>query len=170
LFLDRDGVINSNHGYVHTQARTDWVPGIFTLVRAAHDAGFLPVVVTNQAGIARGLYTEAQFLDYTHWVHGEFMRRQAPLLATVYCPHHPSVGPSEFRTLCNCRKPGPDMILAAAAAFAIDLSSSVLLGDSDSDIEAASRAGVGSSMLIGEQANQLGVRELHSLLFPENKP
>ena len=72
LFLDRDGIVNADHGYVHTEARTDWIPGIFDIVAAAWAAGRLPIVVTNQAGIARGYYNEAAFLDYTRWVHATF--------------------------------------------------------------------------------------------------
>lgn len=149
LFLDRDGVLNVDRNYVHTIAQTEWLPGIFDRVRQAHADGFLPIVVTNQAGIARGFYDEATFLDYTRWVHGEFAARGAPLLATFFCPHHPRHGRGAYLRECRCRKPAPGMILAAAAEFAIDLSASVLIGDKASDIEAAVAAGVGSSRLVG---------------------
>lgn len=145
LFLDRDGVINVNHGYVHTVADTDFVPGIFTLVAAARAAGMAPVVVTNQAGIARGLYPEARFLDYTHWVHDEFERRGAPLLATYYCPHHPVAGIGEYRVDCACRKPAPGMLLQAMEDLALDMGRSLLIGDQDSDIAAGLAAGVGGA-------------------------
>ena len=85
LFLDRDGVININHGYVCTPDRTDWVPGIFELCALARDAGYVLLVVTNQAGIARGYYSEAGFLEYTRWRHGEFSIRGVDILATIYC-------------------------------------------------------------------------------------
>ena len=145
LFLDRDGVINVDHGYVHTPDRTDWVPGIFELVAQAGAAGFLPVVVTNQAGIARGYYDEAAFLTYTEWVHDEFRRRGAPLAATYFCPHHPDAGLGELRRACGCRKPEPGMLLAAAQRLDLDLQASLLVGDNESDIEAAVRAGVGAT-------------------------
>src|SRR5690606_1314353 len=84
LFLDRDGVVNVDHGYVHTPGRTEWVPGIFELARAARAAGYVLVVATNQAGIARGYYDEEQFRAYTRWVHARFAEEGAPLLATYY--------------------------------------------------------------------------------------
>ena len=120
LFLDRDGVINVDRNYVHAANDTEWVDGIFELVRAAHSTGLLPVVVTNQAGIARGFYDEDTFLAYTRWVHGVFADRGAPLLATFYCPHHPTAGQGRYLRACACRKPGTGMILAAAEAFGWD--------------------------------------------------
>lgn len=142
LFLDRDGVINVDHGYVHQPERTEWIPGIFELARAAQVAGYLPVVVTNQAGIARGFYTEAQFLDYTRWLHAEFARRGAPLFGTYYCPHHPTAGLGNYRRECGCRKPAAGMILRAGEDLSLDLGASLLLGDKESDMEAASVAGL----------------------------
>lgn len=148
LFLDRDGVININHGYVHTPERTDWVPGIFDLARAARGAGYVLVVVTNQAGIARGYYTRAEFETYTRWMHARFEREGAPLLATYYCPHHPEAGIGELKVDCGCRKPAPGMLLRAIAEYRLDPSASVLVGDSGSDLQAAAAAGVGRAFLL----------------------
>jgi D-glycero-D-manno-heptose 1,7-bisphosphate phosphatase len=150
LFLDRDGVINVDHGYVHTAAQTQWVPGIFELCAAARDAGYAPIVVTNQAGIARGYYTEAQFVAYTRWVHGQFAQRGVPLLATYYCPHHPQAGIGAYRVACDCRKPGPGMLLAAAKDFGLRLGECVLIGDMPSDLQAAAAAGVGTARLLAD--------------------
>ena len=151
LFLDRDGVINVNHGYVHTPATTEWVPGVFELVGAAHAHGIPTIVVTNQAGIGRGLYDEASFLDYTSWIHREFESRDAPLLATYWCPHHPTGGQGDYRIACDCRKPAAGMLLAAIDRFGIDGGRSFLVGDSPTDIEAAHAAGIGSAHLLREQ-------------------
>ena len=148
LFLDRDGVINRNHGYVHTSARTDWVPGIFELVGEAHARGYLPVVVTNQAGIGRVLYDEAAFLDYTAWMHARFADRGMPLLATFWCPHHPDAGLGDYRVECACRKPQPGMLLAAIERFGIDPARSLLIGDKPGDVEAAQAAGVAGRLLV----------------------
>ena len=148
LFLDRDGVINVDTGYVHTAAQTQWLPGIFELVADAVRAGYAPVVVTNQAGIARGYYTEAAFLEHTRWVHEQFAAHGAPLLATYYCPHHPEAGVGALRVTCDCRKPAPGMLLAAAQALDIDLGASLMIGDSPKDIEAARAAGVGRAHLL----------------------
>jgi len=148
LFLDRDGVINVDTGYVHTPAQTQWLPGIFEYVAGAVRAGYAPVVVTNQAGIARGYYDQAQFLDYTRWVHEQFAAQGAPLLATFYCPHHPDAGQGEWRVACACRKPAPGMLLAAAESLGIDLSNSIMVGDTNADVEAARAAGVGRVRLL----------------------
>lgn len=148
LFLDRDGVININHGYVHTSEKTDWMPGIFDLARAARRAGYVLVVVTNQAGIARGFYTAAQFEAYTRWMHGCFVREGAPLLATYYCPHHPDVGLGGGGVQCACRKPAPGMLLAATAQWGINPAASILIGDQPSDIAAARAAGIGRAILM----------------------
>lgn len=148
LFMDRDGVINVNHGYVHTAEQTDWVPGIFELCATARDAGYALIVVTNQAGIARGYYSEADFLDYTRWMHGEFAERGLEILATLYCPHHPDAGLGALRTECNCRKPAPGLFLAAIERFDLSPDDSVMIGDKESDLIAASRAGVSKAFLV----------------------
>lgn len=147
LFLDRDGVINVDHGYVNTPERTEWVPGIFDLARAARAAGHVLVVVTNQAGIARGLYDETQFKAYTRWVHARFQAEGAPLLATYHCPHHPAPGHGNVAVQCNCRKPRPGMLTAAMADWGLDPAGSMLIGDQASDIEAANNAGIGRTWL-----------------------
>ena len=148
LFLDRDGVINVNHGYVHTRERTDFLPGIFEYVAGAQREGFDAVVVTNQAGIARGYYDEAAFLDYTRWLHARFAEAGAPLLATYFCPHHPEGSLDQWRLRCACRKPEPGMLLAAADELGIDLGASMLVGDQPHDIAAAQSAGVGRTRLL----------------------
>lgn len=147
LFLDRDGVVNVNHGYVHAPGQVAWVDGIFELAREAHEAGLLLVVATNQAGIARGYYDEATFLAFTRWMHERFREAGAPLLATYYCPHHPTAGIGDLRRDCRCRKPQPGMLLAAAEDLGIDLGLSLLVGDSASDVAAAAAAGVGRAHL-----------------------
>lgn len=148
LFLDRDGVINVNHGYVCSADRTDWVDGIFQLCALARRKGYLLVVVTNQAGIARGYYSEADFLEYTRWLHGEFGRRGADILATVYCPHHPTAGLGDLGVTCGCRKPAPGMFFAASRKLNLDLGKSVMVGDKRSDLEAASKAGIPKVYLV----------------------
>jgi len=143
LFLDRDGVINVDHGYVHRPEDVTWVPGIFDLCRAAVADGFLPVVITNQAGIARGYYTEDTFLAFTRWMHAAFANEGVPLLATYFCPHHPDAGIGPYRVVCGCRKPAAGMLLAALRDFAIDPAESLLVGDKASDMAAARNANIG---------------------------
>jgi D-glycero-D-manno-heptose 1,7-bisphosphate phosphatase len=149
LFLDRDGVINVNHGYVATRERTDFIEGIFDLCRLAHDRGYMTVVVTNQAGIARGYYSEDEFKAYMHWMEKEFERHGSMLDAVYYCPHHPSVGRGAYLQVCDCRKPAPGMLLRAASELDIALADSVLVGDKPSDMEAGRRAGIKTRVLFG---------------------
>ncbi|MBT2145636.1 MULTISPECIES: HAD family hydrolase [unclassified Rhodanobacter] len=148
LFLDRDGVINVDHGYVHTIEQTEWVPGIFELCAVARDAGYALVVVTNQAGIAHGYYSESDFLDYTRWMHEEFAMRNVGILATIYCPHHPEAGLGALRIKCDCRKPAPGMFTVASDLFNLALGESVMVGDKESDLLAASVAGVPRGFLV----------------------
>ncbi len=147
LFLDRDGVININHGYVHAPEQTDWVPGIFELVANAHVHGYLPIVITNQAGIGRGMYDEAAFLAYTAWMHAQFAARGTPLLASYWCPHHPDAGLGDYRVDCNCRKPRAGMLLQAIERFDIDPPGSLMIGDKQGDLDAAAAAGVPARLL-----------------------
>lgn len=153
LFLDRDGVINVDHGYVCTVERTEFVEGIFELCRAARMQGYLTVVVTNQSGIARGYYTEQDFHVYMDWMRSEFAARGAPLDAVYYCPHHPDTGSQEYRRDCECRKPKPGMLRRAAQELGLDLAASIMLGDSLTDMEAARAAGVGTRILFARHSH-----------------
>ncbi|TAM64379.1 MAG: HAD family hydrolase [Rhodanobacter sp.] len=143
LFLDRDGVINVDHGYVHKPEDTEWVPGIFKLCAEAQRAGYLLVVVTNQAGIARGYYSVEEFMAYTRWVHEQFALKGTPFVATYYCPHHP-----EFAPGCECRKPSPGMISAALADFEIEAMNCAIIGDKKTDLQAGLAAGLMKNRLI----------------------
>lgn len=152
LFLDRDGVINVDHGYVCSPDRTEFVDGIFELVEAANALDFSVVVATNQAGIARGYYTEADFRAYMDWMHGVFRVHDAHLDALYFCPHHPVHGRGEYLRDCDCRKPKPGMLLCARRDLGLDLGMSLLIGDKPSDLEAGRTAGVGSNLLLGSDA------------------
>ena len=143
LFLDRDGVINVDHGYVHEPKNTEWVPGIFELCAMARCAGYLLIVVTNQAGIARGYYNVEQFLTYTKWMHEQFAMKGSPLAATYYCPHH-----ADYTVDCACRKPKPGMLLSAISFFNVNLEESLLIGDKSSDLQAGAAAGLDERRLI----------------------
>lgn len=150
LFLDRDGVINFDTGYVFKISEFQFKPGIFELCLSALKLDYRIIVVTNQAGIARGLYSEGEFLSLTTWIEGEFRSRGIEIAGTYYCPHH-----EDFTGNCDCRKPAPGMILKAAQALDIDLKSSVLIGDKTSDVLAASRAGVPIRWLMSEDTDDV---------------
>ena len=147
LFLDRDGVINIDHAYVHRKEDFDFVDGIFDLVRTARERGYLVFVITNQAGIGRGKYTEADFHALTEWMCAEFASRGAPIDKVYFCPYHAEHGIGHYKAESPFRKPNPGMILQAAQEFDVDLAASVLLGDMETDIQAGARAGVGSTLL-----------------------
>lgn len=148
-FLDRDGVINVDLGYVVRQADFRFVPGVLEAARTLAERGFALVVITNQSGIARGLYTADDFHRLTRWMRERFAEAGAPLAGVYFCPHHPTEGQGAYRVNCTCRKPAPGMLLAAAHELGLDLSRSVLFGDRRSDLEAAYAAGVPQRVLLG---------------------
>ena len=154
LFLDRDGVINVDHGYVHRPEQLEFCPGIFELVAHARAASFAVVVVTNQAGIGRGYYTEQDFEHLTAWMLGEFERRGATIDRVYFCPDHPEHGLGQYRRDTPMRKPGPGMLLQAATELNINLALSIMVGDHETDITAGKRAGVGRTILLAHEGTQ----------------
>jgi len=151
LFLDRDGVINVDLGYVHRREAFHFQPGIFELCRAAQAQGYLLVVVTNQAGVARGYYSEADFHDLTEWMLGEFSSRQIRIERVYFCPYHPIHGKGAYKRDSPDRKPKPGMLRRAARELGIDLSKSMIIGDSDSDVAAGIAAGIPTRVLLGPE-------------------
>jgi D-glycero-D-manno-heptose 1,7-bisphosphate phosphatase len=143
LFLDRDGVINVEKNYVHRIEDFAFLPGIFDLCAAATAQGYRLVVVTNQAGIGRGLYTEADFQHLTRWMMAAFEQRGIAIARVYHCPFHPTAGLGEYRRESFDRKPHPGMLLKARDDLRLDLSRSVFIGDKASDMEAGLAAGVG---------------------------
>lgn len=144
LFLDRDGVINVDHGYVCRPDDFEFVDGIFDLVIAANRAGYLVVVVTNQAGIGRGYYSEADFQALTDWMNARFVVQGGCIDAVYFCPFHPEHGVGEYRRESEFRKPGPGMLLQAGREHKIDFARSIFVGDKPSDMAAGQAAGVGT--------------------------
>ena len=143
VFLDRDGVINVDHGYVSTWERFEFLPGVPEALRALQDAGYLIIVVSNQSGIGRGYYCEADVESLNQAVAQHLGSTVGVTLSEFYhCPHHPTEAKGEFRRQCDCRKPAPGMIRQAVLDHGIDLKTSLLVGDKDSDIEAGRAAGV----------------------------
>lgn len=147
LFLDRDGVINEEVGYLYRPADVRWVEGIFPLAKTARVLGYRLVVVTNQSGIARTLYTTADFEALMSWMGDRFRAEGAPLDAVYHCPYHPEHGVGPWRREHTDRKPSPGMLLRAASDLSLDLSASVLVGDRCSDIAAAKSAGLRQAFL-----------------------
>lgn len=148
-FLDRDGVINYDHAYVHRIEDFDWVDGILDAARRLHTAGYRLIIVTNQSGIGRGYYSEADFERLNAAIRARFVEAGAPLSGIYFCPHHPEKALKPYRIQCDCRKPEPGMILQAAKDLNIDLTQSVMFGDKQSDMKAALRAGIPTRVLVG---------------------
>jgi len=153
LFLDRDGVINVDSGYVHKSEDIEFVPCIFDIARLATESGYLLIVVTNQSGIGRGIFSETDFWNLMSWMKNRFSAENCPLTAIYFCPYHPIHGVGDYRRESPFRKPNPGMILAAQAEWSIDLSKSVLIGDKLSDIDAGFAAGVGTNLLVRARNN-----------------
>lgn len=145
IFLDRDGVINIDKGHVHKQEDFVFCENIFDILRAFQRKGFLIVIITNQAGIAKKYYTTDIFLSLNSWMVNEFRKQEITVTKVYFCPHHP-----EHTGTCNCRKPEPGMIFQARDELNIDLSESLLIGDKISDIIAGKRAGIKTNVLINK--------------------
>ncbi|MEA2172528.1 MAG: D-glycero-D-manno-heptose 1,7-bisphosphate phosphatase [Blastocatellia bacterium] len=148
VFMDRDGTISEEIGYVNHPSRYRVFPYSAEAVRLLNEAGWLAVLVTNQAGVARGYFTEEMIGSVHNVLRAEMERGGARLDAIYYCAHHPSVGQPPYRFDCDCRKPKPGLIHRAAEELEIDLAQSWMVGDRYSDIELARNAGVSAAFVL----------------------
>ncbi|MDG2018637.1 MAG: D-glycero-beta-D-manno-heptose 1,7-bisphosphate 7-phosphatase [Porticoccaceae bacterium] len=148
VFLDRDGVINIDRSYVYKVEEFDFMDGIFEFCRHAKKLGYKLVVVTNQSGIGRGYYSEDDFSKLTNWMKQRFLENGCELDAIYFCPHHPETAVAPYLTNCDCRKPAPGMLLKAIQDFALSPSESVMIGDNETDMQAAKAAGIGRKVLL----------------------
>ena len=148
LFLDRDGVINIDYGYVHVKENFDFKPGIFNLVSKACVAGYRCIVVTNQAGIGRGLYSIEQFRSLSNWMCEQFENKGGIISAIYFSPFHPTEGQGKYLLDEHTRKPGTGMFLEALKDHNIDLTKSIMVGDKKSDVEASVAANVAYNYLL----------------------
>jgi D-glycero-D-manno-heptose 1,7-bisphosphate phosphatase len=139
VFIDRDGTLNVEKNYLHRYEDWEWIPGSVEMLRQLRDAGFLTIVVTNQAGVGRGYYDEAAIERLHTLVDKELRAAGSGIDAYYYCPHHPQYG--EVRD-CDCRKPAPGMLLKAQRQWNVALEHSWMVGDKLSDIKAGLAAGV----------------------------
>jgi D-glycero-D-manno-heptose 1,7-bisphosphate phosphatase len=148
LFLDRDGVVNEEVGYLHRAEEVRWVAGIVPLCLTAQSLGYKLVVVTNQAGIGYGLYSEEQFQSLMTWMRAELAQQGITLDAVYHCPFHPEHGIGDYKRDHEDRKPSPGMLLRAARELDLDLPQSILVGDRCSDLAAARAAGLRQAFLM----------------------
>lgn len=148
VFLDRDGTINVDTGYVHEVDDFQFIENAIEAMQAIKQMGYALIIVTNQAGIARGMYTEDQFMHLTEWMDWSLADRGVDLDGIYYCPHHPEGTVEAFRQECNCRKPAPGMLLDAQKYLKIDMSNSYMVGDKLDDMLAGRAAEVGTTVLV----------------------
>lgn len=152
VFLDRDGVINFDHGYVSSWDQFEFMPGVPEALHGLAQAGYQLVIVSNQSGIGRGFYTEADLRKLNEYINDYLKGAFDIQMAGFYhCPHHPTEAKGEFLMQCDCRKPEPGMILQASRDLGIDVRGSLLVGDKNSDIAAGRAAGVGRLFKVSPQ-------------------
>jgi D-glycero-D-manno-heptose 1,7-bisphosphate phosphatase len=148
VFLDRDGVINVDHGHVHRIKDFEFIDGAIEIVKLANTIGLFAFVVTNQGGIAKGLYGEKDFYDLSEWMLEKFRIADAKLDGVYHCPHHPEGTVTEYSISCECRKPKPGMILRAISEHNLSASRSIMIGNKPSDMWAGNNAGVRNLVLL----------------------
>ena len=148
VFLDRDGVVNVDNGYVSEVDDFEFIEGVIEACKTLKAKGYLLVLITNQSGIARGYFTEDQFHTLTEWMDWSLADRGVDLDGIYYCPHHSEKGIGEYKVDCDCRKPKPGMLISAIEELNIDVTRSILVGDKVSDIQAGLAAGVKTNYLV----------------------
>ena len=142
VFLDRDGTINEEVGYLDSLDKLKVIPNAYEAIRLINVSGMKALVITNQAGVAKGFFTEEFVNLINERLRTDLLRMGASIDKFYYCPHHPTEGIGIYRQVCNCRKPAPGMLLNAAQELNIDLTQSYLIGDRFRDMEAGKKVGV----------------------------
>jgi D-glycero-D-manno-heptose 1,7-bisphosphate phosphatase len=150
VFLDRDGVLNRNLGHVGSPERFEWMPGALSAVRRLNDSGYYVFLISNQAGVARGFYSERDVQELHRWMQRALRAQGAHLDDIRYCPHHPEALDPRYKRASAWRKPEPGMILDLTKSWPLDLERSFVVGDKPTDMEAARRAGITGFLYPGD--------------------
>ena len=135
VFLDRDGVINVDKGYVYRAEDCEYLDGMVEKLKKFQKMGYLLIIITNQSGIARGYFSEEQYLEFERWLIGDLKSKGVIITDCYYCPHHPEAVITKYRKKCCCRKPGTELFYRAARDYDIDINKSIVIGDRESDLE-----------------------------------
>lgn len=151
LFLDRDGIVNEDFGYVSSCINFVFKKEIFELCRHAVDADYLIIIVTNQAGIGRGYYSEIDFFRLTDWMTAKFYEQGVEISDVFFCPSHPVHGLGRYKKVDFDRKPSPGMLLKAIDKYSLNAIDSIMVGDNLTDVEAGERAGIGTNILVSDE-------------------
>src|SRR5712692_876330 len=168
-FIDRDGTLTEEVGYVNHPSRLKLLPRSAAAVRRLNDVGIAAVIVTNQAGIARGYFSEDVLSATNQALVGQLKQEGADLDGIYVCPHHPSEGEPPFRADCDCRKPSPGLLLRAATDLDLDLSASVVVGDRALDLAVAQRVGARSILVLtGYGLGEWEYRRAHFPVTPDH--
>lgn len=134
VFLDRDGTINVDKDYLYRIEDFEYIDGAVEGMKALQDMGYLLVIVTNQSGIARGYYSEDDYLQLEHWLLADLKAKGVNISGAYYCPHHPKAKLKEYRRDCDCRKPKTGLFYRAVSDLEIDLDDSIAIGDKPRDL------------------------------------
>ena len=165
VFLDRDGTLNEDTGYVQRWEDFRWLPGAKAAIRRLNDAGVYVFVVTNQSGVARGMFGEDAVTALHARMREDLHAMGADIDAIRYCPHHPVAAVAAYRLTCPCRKPAPGMILDLIAHWPVDAAASVMVGDKEIDAEAGRAAGIKGEIVPGGELEGFVERFLRQLRF-----
>ena len=149
VFLDRDGVLNADIGYLWRKEDFVWMPGAPAAIRLFNQLGWRVIVVTNQSGVARGYYQESDVQLLHDWINEELAKHDAHIDRFYFCPHYPQGAQTKYAVECDCRKPKPGMILQGLAEWQGNPAASFLIGDKESDITAATAAGITGYLFTG---------------------
>ena len=161
IFLDRDGTIIEDKGYVHKIEDFKLLAGASDGIKKFNRAGFLVIIVSNQSGIGRGYYTEKDAQIFNEFLVSELKKQGAKIDDVFICPHYPESKIKFYQKICECRKPKPGMLLAAAAKYKIDLNSSWMIGNEKKDIDAGIAAGC-KTVLISENTSHYNINTVNS--------